>query len=908
MPVLIHPDAGDVAARDSCETADVSADGGDEILRLAEADPRRTIVLATAIVQGANARRDFVTESVAERALGIAAFHLADLDAAVRHLRSAIRLADRAGSAEQAAEARIRLAFALSIRGRPQQGMREIDAALPHLHGPARARAAAQRAAIFNLLGQFDDALIGYRTAVPALRRAGDDLWLQRVLSNRAIAHGYRHEFTAAEADLHEAEGLCRELDLDLSLAIVHGTLGWVRAVQGDVPSALRYFDLAESRYRALKTHQLGWLLNDRSELLLSVYLVSEAQEAAEEAVAELERMNRRIAVPEVRLLVAQAAALAGEPGRALDQANQAMREFNRQQRPRWAARARFVVLRSRLAGDDRSRVAVRSLEKAAEDLSAGGWPVAALEARLLAGQLALERGWTSRGRQQLQQASRARHRGPVLLRARAWYCEALVRRTDGNRRSAKIAIRTAVRLLDEHRAGLGAADLRAYASGHRGEATTLGLRMALEDGHAPSVLEWAERGRATHLLLPAVRPPNDPELARALVELRAVVAEIGERRRANRASSGLVRRQIMLERDIRDQRRQQRSEGSFQPTAPVPPAALSAALGAAALVEFVHLDGQLHAITVIDGRIQLTLLQPLARIQDYLERVPFALHRLARNRGDAANQSAALAMLHHAAQRLGEVLFGPLASKLGDRALVVIPTGPLQSLPWSVLPICRGRAVTVSPSAALWFAGSGPRGTAGHIVVAAGPGLPGAQTEAEDVAAMYQTTALAGASASAQAVTDALDGADVAHLAAHGHLHLHNPLFSSLRFADGPLTVYDLERLHRPPQLVVLAACDAGRPVVASGDELLGLSAAFIAQGTRQIVAPVTTIPDVQATGFMVAFHRALGSGIPAAAALAQAQRELAGQDAATMATAAAFVCTGGEYTLGPAAVISKA
>src|ERR1700743_3186823 len=81
------------------------------------------------------------------------------------------------------------------------------------------------------------------------------------------------------------------------------------------------------------------------------------------------------------------------------------------------------------------------------------------------------------------QQAARPRHRGPVLIRARAWYCEALVRRTDGNRRSAKIAINTAVRLLDEHRAGMGAADLRAYASGHRGEATTLGLRMALEDG-----------------------------------------------------------------------------------------------------------------------------------------------------------------------------------------------------------------------------------------------------------------------------------------------------------------------------------------------------------------------------------------------------------------------------------------
>ena len=296
-----------------------AAGGAGEILRLAEADPRRTVGLATTVVRQAHAECDFGAESVAERAIGIAATHLEDIDGAVRHLRSAISLANRAGSAEQAAEARLRLAFALSIRGRPQRGMREIASALPGLHGPARARAEAQRGAIFNLLGQFDSALACFRTAVPALRRAGDHLWLQRVLSNRGIAHGYRHEFTAAEADLQEAAGLCRDLDLDLSLAIVQQNLGWVYAVQGDAPVALRYFDQAERYFRALNTHQLGWLLNDRSELLLSIHLVGEAREAAEEAVAEHERMNRRIAVPEVRLLVAQTAALDGEPGQAVE-------------------------------------------------------------------------------------------------------------------------------------------------------------------------------------------------------------------------------------------------------------------------------------------------------------------------------------------------------------------------------------------------------------------------------------------------------------------------------------------------------------------------------------------------------------------------------------------------------------
>src|SRR5207247_5969838 len=158
-----------------------TAGGVGEILRLAESDPRRTVALAATVVQQAHAERASAAEPAAERAVGIAATHLEDIDGAVRHLRSAINLANRAGSAEQAAEGRLRLAFALSIRGRPQQGMREIASALPGLHGAARAE--AQRGAIFNLLGQFDSALACFRAAVPALRRAGDHLWLQRVLS-----------------------------------------------------------------------------------------------------------------------------------------------------------------------------------------------------------------------------------------------------------------------------------------------------------------------------------------------------------------------------------------------------------------------------------------------------------------------------------------------------------------------------------------------------------------------------------------------------------------------------------------------------------------------------------------------------------------------------------------------------
>jgi CHAT domain-containing protein len=186
---------------------------------------------------------------------------------------------------------------------------------------------------------------------------------------------------------------------------------------------------------------------------------------------------------------------------------------------------------------------------------------------------------------------------------------------------------------------------------------------------------------------------------------------------------------------------------------------------------------------------------------------------------------------------------------------------------------------------------------------VAAGPGLPGAETEAVAIAALHQVTALLGAAATVEAVTTGLDGSHLAHLAAHGHIHPNNPLFTSLTFADGPLTVYDIEQLHQAPQVVVLAACDVGRSAVPAGDELMGLSATFLALGTRQVVASVVPVPDAETAQLMVAFHQLLATGEAATPALAQAQQHLGHGHPPAMAAAAGFVSigTGGALSAAP-------
>ncbi|MGW0196570.1 CHAT domain-containing protein [Nonomuraea sp. NPDC003201] len=869
--------------------------GPDELLRLAEDDPARLMMAATRISELARADGRLELASVAERALGVAAVHVLDLSTAAAHLRTAMGLARRARSPELAAEARIRLAFVLSSRGRSLHALDEIDQAQAHLHGVGRARAEAQRAAVFNHLGRYGEALASYRLAVPALRRAGDQLWLQRVLSNRAIVRGYQREFAAAEADLLKAEELCRLLRLDLSLAIVWLNLGWLTSIRGDVPTALARFEAAEERFRALGTHQLAWLLSDRSELLLSVGLVDEAREVAQEAVTELVRRKRAIGLPEVRLRLARVAALQDDHEVAIYEAWLAAAQFARQRRPGWAELARFVVLRSRAArswASDPGQATVRAgvsgsvaaaLGRAGPVLAASGWPAEAVEARLLAAHAAIARGHQEDGHRHLAEAARTRLRGPALPRARGWYAEALLRLAKSNRSGALSAIRTGLRILDDHRATLGATDLRAHSARFRVDLAGLGLRLALEQGTARAVLGWAEQGRASHLLLPRARPPEDPVLLKWLIELRATVRDIEERRGPGSAR----RRQIALERTIRDYTRKLPA-GSREPGhEAVRRAVLAEALGDHALIEYIQQDELLYAITLAGGRLSLRPLGPTGPVRDLIDRIPFALRRMhAAARG---SREAARAMLANAGARLDEILLRPMARELADRPLVVVPTGALQTLAWSVLPSCAGRAVTVSPSATLWHTARSTPGADGPIFVASGPDLPYADGEARVVAEIYGTTALTGHSSGVDEVLRRMDGARLAHLAAHGRLRRGNPLFSSLRLADGWLTIYDLERLHRAPSMVVLAACDSGRPVVRAGDELLGLSTTFLALGTRTIVAAVVSVPDTETAALMIEMHKLLAKGRSAAESLAIAHQH----------APSGFICLGADSTL---------
>ena len=185
---------------------------------------------------------------------------------------------------------------------------------------------------------------------------------------------------------------------------------------------------------------------------------------------------------------------------------------------------------------------------------------------------------------------------------------------------------------------------------------------------------------------------------------------------------------------------------------------------------------------------------------------------------GRPPRRQAARQLFDHAAGALQAALLDPIGDRLDGRPLVLIPTGPLHAIPWAALPALLGRPVTVAPSAALWLARRRPAGMGGapaspaawverrqpaaEVALVAGPGLAG--RPGRDRRLWPPATPGPACSPAPRrrcgAVSAALEGAALAHVAAHGTFRADNPLFSSLTLADGALTVYDLERLATPP------------------------------------------------------------------------------------------------------------
>ncbi|MEU7478049.1 CHAT domain-containing protein [Lentzea sp. NPDC042327] len=854
----------------------------EDALAARQRNPRAAVEMARAVLRATEDRSEW---AIAERAIGLALRELHDYSGSIRHLRRSIRIATDAGLPRLSALAQMSLAWVLAYTGRHRAALRALDVAMPSLSGADAVAALMQRGVVFHYLTRYDEAQRDYTAAIAGARRVDDKLVEARAHNNRGLVRAYVGNMREASADFDVAAALLGSLGQELGVADVHWNAGIMATRSGDVPAALTLFDKADEVYRSLDVPRPALLVN-RLELLVSVPLVDEARVAADRAITELKALRNPFATSEALFFRARIALLDDDLDAANAFAAEARRRFRREQRLLWAAGARYLELHAAVLRGDRTRSLRVALSRVADELDAMDWRLPALEARIDAGLVAADLGHRVRAVAELSRAAASRSRGPAGLRVRGWYAEALRRKLSGDVRGTSSALRRGIALLDEYRVSLGAAELRAL-TGAQGQALAEeGLRLAVASGNAARVLSWTESWRAGALRMKSVSPPDDPRLEDALATLRAVTSDVESAVLAGKPAGALRAQLVRAEQRVRDLTRQMSGGGAvFKPP---PVSSLAAALGSSALVEFVEYDGSLLAVVLADGRTSLHVLGALEGVVREIRLLRFALHRLVTLPPGLPNLAVVRSSAAHAASLLSARLLSPLAPHIDGRPLVVVPTGALNSLPWGVL----GRQVTVAPSASVWLRAAAAPDASGEAVLAAGPRMAAAPDEIKAVSAHVPGRVLIDDDATVSAVASAMDGAALAHIAAHGSFRVDNPLFSALELADGPLTVYDIERLRTPPTRVVLSACDTGQSAVRPGDELMGFTAALLGLGTRTLIAPVVPVPTDGTAPVMVELHRKLADGLSPAEALAEVQR--AASDDGSYAAAVGFVCFG--------------
>ncbi|KRE63368.1 CHAT domain-containing protein [Nostocoides sp. Soil756] len=792
-------------------------------------------------------------------------------DAAATAAQEALRALDGLDDAE-ARRLRVRIDI---TRAWSELEVDGLGRALRTLHR-ARREARRARSPFLEALSHVQEGVVHVRVgdwaaALAALDAVPDDAPLdpsQRcaLFINRGLAHVGRADIPEATAALETARDIAAEHGLvDQEFKARHN-LACLAFVDGDLPKALGRMREAD-RMEATVSRDRARL--DHAEVLLEAGLVDDARSALTDALVHAQADRHRLEVGEISLRLARCDLLAGDLGSARAHALTAQAVLRSRQAAELVREAAMVRMTIDVVEGTRVEAVVADLTRRnvrVTDDSPAGRAAVRLEAEA---RLALGDPDAAEARLAVVGAGRdslAATLHESLVRARI----ALAR---GLPEEAERHFVEGNRILAAHQFLSSSLDVRAAMALHGRRLSSSDVERALAGGDAADVVRTVERWRAVSHRINPVTTSSDPELTALTRELRRLRRLLGDSDGA--AAEALAAQVAALEPQIADREWSLAAEGSADgAAAPLRADELRAAAAAAGarLVGLFESRGTVHAAVVTGDSLAVHPLGPVADLVALVLR----LRRDLRARAVLAPSSpmtAALARATASSVRALDAAFEGLWG--GDGRVVVVPSGSLAAVPWSLLPSLRGRPVTVAPSLTRWVRGPARRSVPATEVAGAlyGPGLVRTGPEVRAVLAAWHGGDPGDrpdpGPASSHDVVDALGRARVVHLAAHGTHEAQSPLFSSVRMADGPLFAHELPR-PVAAEHVTLAACDVGQFSTRAGDEPLGLSIALLSLGACAVLAAVAPVADDAAHDAMVAYHRALARGADAAQAWA--------------------------------------
>jgi tetratricopeptide (TPR) repeat protein len=791
---------------------------------------------------------------------GVAAINAGRLRPARRLLE---RAQERATGEELVGAIEASMAYVEAETGNRAEAMLLCERALtrPGLAPDVRGSIHSQHGLLLMLAGRLPEAMAELETAIDQL--VGAPRALGRAHGNRGNLFLQQNDLAGAERDFEAAYRLLRTEGLAVEAAMNEHNLGYTRFLAGDLAQALRDMDSARVVLAPLSPVAEATCDQDRAEVLMAAGLVEEGRRALAGAARAYgsRRLRRRQAEAELALA---RTLMDDDPADSLAFARRARRHFLASDAEAWRVRADAVALAAEVElGRAGPSLLTRGHDLAGE-LEAQELHWGAVAVLLRANRVRLRRGDLDDATAALT-GIRVDDRAPLAVRLLYRDVRADLAARRGRRAEAFRHVRSGLGELHAWQSSFGSLDLQTNVVGHGRRLGVRALELAADSRRPEVLFEWSERARMLASRVQPVRAPQD----------ESIVADLAELREMARANEGAGRRSPEREAELRQRVRERawHHRGSGEVADPVSLGQLRDGLGAdTALVAYVVTGNRVVALVVTQAsttQLDLGERRPLDELLDGL--VP-DLDMAASELPD----SLAVVVRRQLGQRLdglAKVLVSPVLDAVGDRQVVLTPSGVLATVPWPLLSGYVGRPVTVAQSATSWLARRTTPLRAGSAGFVAGPRVDRAEDEVLAAARRWpDARVLAGGAATADAVSELAAGVDVLHVAAHGRHSAENPMFSGVELADGPWFGYDIDQLRAVPDVVLLSACEVGGSSVRWGEELIGMTAAWLHAGVRRVVASAAAVNDAAACDALVRVHERLAAGADPAVALADA------------------------------------
>ncbi len=867
------------------------------VRRKVRVDVPEALRLAEAAVAIAQRMRDDFALGLSLRAKANALWFMGQCKPAVELFRQAALLFESTGNMSEVGRTLSTSLQSLALLGEYEnafstaQRAREIFTQLDDTWRLARLE--INVANIYHRQNHFQQALAAYQRAYEQLLPHNDAEGVSGALHNMAVCLIALDDFHGAWEAYRKMRDFCQRFDMPLMVAQADYNIAYLFYLRGDYARALEL--LRVSRDTCLKNgdrYHLGLCDLDESEIYLELRLIDEAAEMAQKSFEQFQELGMNYEAARSLANLAIAAGLQDKPIRSIQLFAQAKEIMLREKNQVWPSL--LDLYQALVLFDEGDLVAARRLCTAAlEFFGPTQMPSKYVICLSLLARVCLKTGELHCAAGYCEEAlQRVATLDTPILSYEAQFVMGQVYEALGEPTKAYDAYQKSRSALDALRSGLQAEELKIAFMKNKVEVYGRLVQLCLDrdSGQASmaeafSYMEEAKSrilrdlifGRLHFAFTDDFEQNETSQRIRDLKqELNWYYRRIEREQFSQDATSPELIESLRLRaqahehellRLLRELPASDRVGRTWRSSATVSLDEIRASLGSeAALIEYFCVGERVLAALVTAGSIEVVPVTHMSRLTQRLRMLQFQISKFRLGRQYISDfYGTLLRATQNHLHAIYQEVFAPFRHLLKTRHLVIVPYGPLHSLPFHALFdgqqfLIDNFTITYAPSAsihALCYQRAERHTGPSLILGVEDPKTPFVRQEVEGVAAVVpEPEVLIGSGATERALREIGARSQLVHIATHGYFRQDSPMFSAIRLADSYISLYDLYHMNLPVDLLTLSGCVTGLDVIAAGDELLGLARGLLYAGARSLLLSLWDVDDCSTAEFMKLFY----------------------------------------------------